>query len=122
MTIATFAKPLCDFRLSTDDYFNFALKAILVPVILQGQADPGPAAAGAQRWLCHNNYEQPDAIGALRGFVMQLRRAFELASGEALSRVQANEFTGSTIGRFLDPAITQFESLFYVIGPDNHVL
>lgn len=121
MTNATLARPLLsDFQLS-DDYYDFAVKATLVPVI-EGQGGSGAAEAGAQRWLCHNNYEQPDAIGALRLFVQQLRRLFELSVGEPLSKVQANEFTGATIGRLLDPAITPCKALFYVIGPDNHVL
>ena len=112
---------LSHFTLDTQDYFEFALKAALVPIV-RGYGKTGNATTGRPRWLCRDNYEQPDALGALHGFMQHCQAHYEALSGEKLSKVQASEFIGSSVGRILDADTTCCESVYYVIRPDKRTL
>lgn len=112
---------LSGFTLQTTNFHDFAAKAALIPII-RGRGMSGLANAGKPRWLCHNNYEQPDALGTLRAFFRHCMSYFEQTTGQKLPPVEANEFIGASIANILDPTLTQCECLYYAIGPQDRVL
>lgn len=105
------------FALETSNYLDFAANACLVPIVRDRSVRTGPG-----RWLCHDNYEQPDALGTLRRFVRHCMNFYEEHAGIQLQPVEANEFMGASVSRFLDRAVIRCDDLFYGIGPRDHAL
>ena len=104
-----------DFTL-TATYSEFRQKAHLVPVV--PRRDP----QGRLKWECRDNLAQPDSFGALRQFMFNCMRHYEVSTGAQLIEAEAKEWVDQSVSRFLDPVQTRIDGLYYAIGPDNRVL
>lgn len=112
---------LHSFALGQCSYDEFRRKAHLVPIVA-ARGKSGAATNGAVRWMCRDNYEAPDSLGTLRQFFKVCAAQLQRVEGKALSESELNAFLSSSVSRFLDPAHTPVDVLYYCIGPDNHTL
>ena len=120
MKSETTLAPLQGFVLNCD-FEEFSRKAHLVPVIA-ARGKTGMAQTGAMRWMCRDNYEEPDSLGSLRQMINHCKTAHEVAMGRKMDEDEAKLWIADSIANFLDPEKVSLDGLYYTIGPDNHTL
>lgn len=113
---------LQSFVLTDCSYDEFRRKAFLVPVIA-ARGKSGYAKTGPLRWMCRDNYEEPDALGALRNFLLVCLSRRQGVLGESMTDQEKKEWMAKSVATFLDPKVVSLDGAgYYTVGPDNHTL
>lgn len=122
MTTDATSTLLQSFVLTDCSFDEFRRKAFLVPVIA-AQGKSGHAKAGPLRWMCRDNYEEPDSLGALRNFLLTCLRRRQDVLGESMTDHEKKEWMARSVATFLDPKVVSLDGAgYYTVGPDNHTL